>query len=160
MAQTSSFNMKGMTSADKILLGATALFFIDTFLPWQRVCASFLTIKACASASAWGGSASFLGVLAALFALALLIWVGMSMAGVSMNVGMPASSVSSILVAGTVLFGLLKFLFSAFNHGGFGAWVGLILLLAIAYGGYMKMQEPKTAPVAPPPAPPAGGPTV
>jgi hypothetical protein len=160
MAQSPSFNMKGMTSADKILLGATALFFIDTFLPWQRVCASFLTITACASASAWGGSAAFLGVLAALFALALLVWVGLSMAGVSLNVGMPGSSVSAILVAGTVLFGVLKFLFSAFNHGGFGAWVGIILLLAIAYGGYMKMQEPKTAPAAPPPPPPVGGPTV
>jgi hypothetical protein len=152
--------MKGMTSADKILLVATALFFIDTFLPWQRVCASFLNLSVCGSSSAWGGSGSFLGVLAAIFALALLVWLGLSMAGVSLNVGMPASSVSALLVAGTVLFGLLKFLFSAFNHGGYGAWIGLILLIAIAYGGYMKMQEPTTTAAAPPSPPTVEGPPV
>ena len=65
------------------------------------------------------------------------------------------------LVLGTVVFGVIKFLFVVANHASIGAWLGIILLLVLAYGGYMKMQEPKTAGSAPPamggppPPPPA-----
>src|SRR5438477_8454426 len=148
MAQQSpSFNMNRLTSADRILGGAAALFFIDTFLRWQTL--GCIPIVGCVGWSAWGGSAGFLGVLAALFAIVLVAWIAISAMGVELNLGVPSATISSVLVLGTLGFGILKFLFSAFNHGAYGAWIGLILLLAIGYGAYMKMQEPK--PVAAPP---------
>lgn len=155
MAQRSSFNVSKLSSADKILLGAAVLLLIDSFIPWQRVCVPGVDIGKthvggfCGSASMWSGSGSFLGVLTGIFLIVLIAWLGANAAGMSMQVGMPASSVTSILVAGTVLFGIIKFFLSAFNHGWLGAWIGLILLLGIAYGGYMKMQEP-SATAAPP----------
>lgn len=150
MAQRSSFNVSKLSSADKILLGAAVLLLIDSFIPWQRACFSVGNIQVgCPSASMWSGNGSFLGVLTGIFLIVLIVWLGANAAGVSMQVGMPASSVTSILVAGTVLFGIIKFFLSAFNHGWLGAWIGLILLLGIAYGGYMKMQEP-SATAAPP----------
>jgi hypothetical protein len=154
MAQQSpSFNMNRLSSADRILMVTGALFFIDTFLHWQAACADVSILgKVCVSVNAWGGNAAFLGVLAAIFAIALVVWLAVSAMGTTLNVGVPASTLNQILVGGTLLFGILKFLFSAFDHGAYGAWIGLILLLAMGYGAYMKMQEPK--PVAAPPAPP------
>jgi len=58
-----------------------------------------------------------------------------------------------------VFFGLLKF-FLALSHVFIGAFVGLICLLAIAYGAYMQYQEPAASgppPGAGPPPPPASG---
>jgi hypothetical protein len=177
MAQQSpSFNMNRLTSADRILLIAGGLFFIDTFLPWFRLCASDLTglnlgINVCGSTSAWGYPAGFLGVLAALFALAMVAWILVNAMGMSLNMGIPASTLSTILVAGTFGFGILKFIFSITKNPALGTWIGLVLLLAIGYGGYMKMQEPKTTaaappsmptqtpPPMPPPASPPAGPT-
>ncbi len=162
MAQRPAFDMSKLTTADRILLGAGALFFIDTFLRWQKFfCIKSVFISGCATASAWNGNGSFAGVLAALFSLALIAWIVAHVAGVNLEFGVPASTISSVLVLGTVLFALIKFLFVIGNHSSYAAWIGLILLLVIAYGGYMKMQEPKTAGSAPPamggppPPPPA-----
>jgi hypothetical protein len=151
MAARPSFDMSKMSTADKILLIGGFVLFIDTFLPWQRVCVSFGGVSACASASAWGGSAAFLGVLTGIFSILLVAWLGINMAGTNLQLGVPASTVSTILVGGTVVFGILKELFVLFNHSGFGAWIGLILIIAIAYAGYTKMQEPKA--IIPPPGP-------
>ena len=84
------------------------------------------------------------------------MWLVLNLMGVNLEVGAPASTISSALVAGTVLFGLLKFVLVIANHSFIGAWLGLILLIAVAYGAYMKMQEPKGTLL--PPAPP--GPAV
>ena len=162
MAQRPTFDMSKLTTADRILLGAGALFFIDTFLRWQKFfCIKSVFISGCATASAWNGNGSFAGVLAALFSLALIAWIILHVAGVNLEFGVPASTIASVLVLGTVLFAIIKFLFVIGNHSSYGAWLGLILTLVIIYGGYMKMQEPKTAGSAPPamggppPPPPA-----
>jgi hypothetical protein len=148
MAQRPSFDMAKLTTADKILAGGSLLLFIDAFLAWQRVCSGDIpgVGRICASANAWGGNGSFAGVLMAIFALLLLAGTVAVVGGLSLPVTIPASTVLSGLTAGTVLFGLIKFLFAVTNHPGIGAWIGLILVLAVAYGGYMKMQEQKAVP--------------
>jgi hypothetical protein len=153
MAARPSFDMSKMSTADKILVIGGFALFIDTFLPWQRVCISFQGIGACASASAWGGSASFLGVLTGILSILLVIWLALNLMGTNLQLGVPAPTVTSILVGGTVVFGILKLLFVLFNHPGIGAFIGLILIIAIAYAGYTKMQEP-TATIPPPGPPP------
>jgi hypothetical protein len=156
MGARPSFDMSKISTADKILAGAAFLFFIDTFLPWQRVCVSFLGVKGCGSANAWSGNGGWAGVLAGILSLVLVAWLVLNLLGVNVEVGVPSATVSAGLVAGTVLFGLLKFLLVIANHSFIGAWLGLVLLIAIAYGAYMKMQEPKGTML--PPAPP--GPAV
>jgi len=147
MAQRPSFDLTKVSTADKILLGGSLLMFIDSFLPWQRVCLGILGI--CPSANAWGGNGSFFGVMLGLFTIALLIGQIMTVAGVAMPPGVPVSTVLAGLTFGTVLFALIKFLIVVGKSGSYGAWIGLILAIAIAYGGYMKMQEGKAASAAP-----------
>jgi hypothetical protein len=147
MAQRPSFDLTKVSTADKILLGGALLMFIDTFLAWQRVCLGILGI--CPSANAWGGNGSFFGVMLGLFTLALLIGEIMTVAGVAMPPGVPVSTVLAGLTFGTVLFAVIKFLIVIGKEGSYGAWIGLILAIVIAYGGYMKMQEGRAVPPAP-----------
>jgi hypothetical protein len=148
MAQRPSFDMTKLSTADKILLGGSLLLFIDSFLRWQQVCGpSVLGLgKFCVGASAWNGNAGFAGVIMSLLALVLFLALGATILGVSMPSTIPVPTALAALTGGTVLFGLIKFIFAVTNHGAYGAWVGIILLIAIAYGGYMKMQEAKAIP--------------
>jgi hypothetical protein len=143
MAQRPSFDLARVPTADKILLGGALLLFIDTFLPWQRVCIGLLGI--CPSANAWGGSGAFAGVLVGLFTLLLLIGEVMLVAGVAMPPNVPVSTLLAGLTAGTVLLTIIKFLIVIGKAGSYGAWIGLVLAVAIAYGGYMKMQGEKAS---------------
>ena len=77
------------------------------------------------------------------------------MAGAGGNIKLPisASKASAYLGFGVVGFGILKLIIvltSDVKPSLFG-WVGLILILAVGYGAWMKFQEPETA--APPLAP-------
>ena len=141
MADRPSFDVSKLSTADKILLGGSLVLLIDSFLPWQRVCVKFLGVGGCVSASAWGGSGSFVGVLMGLLAIVLLVGEGLMIAGVAMPPALDARMVLTGVAGGTVLFGLIKFLIVVGNHGGFGAWIGLILLIVLAYGAWMKFQE-------------------
>jgi hypothetical protein len=146
MAQRPSFDMTKLTTADRILLGAAVLFVIASFLPWQRVCVGEGAFRFCVSFSAWNGTASWAGVLAGLLAIALLLAGGLSLAGVAMPPTMPAPTVMSWLAFGTALFAALKFLLVIGEGVFFFAFIGLILAVAIAYGGWMKMQETRALP--------------
>jgi hypothetical protein len=144
MSQRPSFDLKKISTADKILLGGTLLMFIDTLLPWQRAC-----VGICVTINAWGGNGAFAGVLLGLFIIALLIGGVVTAAGVAVPPGVSVSAVMAGLTFGTVFFALIKFLFVIGNFIGYGAWIGLILAIVIAYGGFMKMQEAKAVPPAP-----------
>jgi hypothetical protein len=149
MTQRQSFDMSKLSTADRILLGGAALFLIDSFLPWQRVCVEILEFSECASASAWGGDASWAGVLAGLLALLLLAAGVAGLAGIAMPPTMPMQTVVSWLAFGTAGFTIIKFLLIVTKSSFIFAYIGLVIALAIAYGGWMKMQESK---VLPPPA--------
>lgn len=159
-AQGSGFDMSKMSTASKITLGATLVYFIDSFLPWNRACFGGGQLfgvnvpSACASANLWHG----VGFIAVLLALALLVEEGMKVAGVKMSINMPVGTVVLGLAGGIVLFTILKILI---DHSflSWGAWLGLILSLVIGYGGYLRFQEEKAMtppPMAPPPPPAAG----
>lgn len=148
-APGSSFDMNRMSTASKILMGGSLLLLLDSFLAWQKVCFDLGglgglvgNIDNCASASMWGGSASWAGLLAGLLAIALLIWEGLQLAGQSIDVGQPASRVSAYLGFGVLVFGVLKFLLVVTNEPAFGAFIGIVLILAIGYGAWMRFQEP------------------
>ena len=62
MEKSGGFDMSKMSIASKIIMGAGILLLIDSFLSWQKVCASDIlgdiagVGDICASANAWGGS--------------------------------------------------------------------------------------------------------
>src|SRR6185503_1051618 len=97
MAQRPSFDVKKLTTADKILLGGALLLFIDSFLQWQRVCApkevTAILGNLCVGATAWGGNGSFAGVLMAIFALLLLAGSVAMLSGMTLPVTLPMSTV-------------------------------------------------------------------
>jgi hypothetical protein len=156
MEKSGGFDMSKLSIASKILLIAGILLLIDSFLQWQRVCIDFGGVaglgNTCGGVNAWSGSGSFFGLLMGLCVLALLIWEGIQLAGAGANIKIPisASKVSAYIGFGVAGFGILKIilvLVSDVKPSLFG-WVGLILILAVGYGAWMKFQEPESA--APP----------
>jgi hypothetical protein len=136
MAQSGGFDLSRMSTASKILLGAGVLYLIDLFLPWQRACVSGGGIiqDICVSAS----GASGIGILNLLLVIALLAWEGMALAGVDIKA--PKALVSAGIAGAILLFTILKILVDSEALYLF-AWIGLLLALAIGYGGWMRWQE-------------------
>lgn len=149
--RNSGFDMSGMSTASKILLIAGVLFIVDLFLPWNRVC---FPIIGCLSVSGFHG----LGILNFLIALAIVVMEVLLLAGVNMQMGTTAQKmqIEAYLAFGLLLFTVIKILVDLTAIYLF-AFIGLILALVVAYGGYMRWQESKVAPSAPPPAPGGGG---
>lgn len=140
------FDMARLTMGQKGLLIGGGLMFIDLFLPWQRVCA----FGFCVGASGWTG----IGIILGLLVVALLVWEGMGVAGVNLNMNVSAALIGAAIGGGVVLFTLLKVVFNATGMS-FGAWIGIILALVIAYASWVRFNESKTGTATPPPAPPA-----
>jgi hypothetical protein len=132
-------NFAGLSKGTKVLLVAGFVLFIDSFLDWQQV--SFLGHTA--GQTMWHG----IGFLAGLLVIALLAWEIAQVTGAlkSVTLPVPASLISVGLAAATALFTIIKALVVSYRH--WPAWIGLILAIAIAAGGWFKFSEsPATAP--------------
>jgi hypothetical protein len=139
MSQAGGFDLSKMSTASKILLGAGVLYFIDLFLPWNRLCfPTGLGVDACGSASGIDG----MGILNLLLVLGLIVWEGMAIANVDIKA--PRALISAALAGGILLFTILKILVDMEAIYLF-AWLGLLLALAIGYGGWMRWQEHQAA---------------
>lgn len=138
---SSGFDMSKMSTAEKLLAGGSVLLLIDSFFPWQSFgVAGIISV----SANMWGGSGGWAGVIAGLLAIALIVVGVLSMTGAmaNMNMGtMSADKLTGFLGLGVAGFGLLKFLIVLFNDVGWAAFVGLVLLVAIGYGAWTKVQS-------------------
>ena len=164
-------NLADLSTATKVLLGAAVLMFIDLFLAWQKV--DNPSPLPDFTASGWEG----LGVLIGLLVIALIVWEGITLAGISQNFNLPvaASIISAALAAAILLFTLIKFVGDD-EFRSWPAWVVLLLAIAIAIGGWLKYKEtpaamagpspheppaspPPPPPPAPPPAPPSAPPS-
>jgi hypothetical protein len=159
MEQRPGFNWGTLSMGSKAALVAGALMLIDLFLPWNRVCSGggdlFGTSipEICASASGWSG----IGVIAGLLVIALLVWEGLNAAGALANVNAPRKLITAALAAGAALFALLRWLLNL-EFASFGAYIGIILALALLYAAWINWQEHKTMAgggmMPPPPMPP------
>jgi hypothetical protein len=153
MAERSQFDMSKMSTASKILAGAGLLYLIDLFFAWQKVCINLGVLgNHCGKQIGWHGW----GFLAGIIVIIILVMEALLLAGVQVNIGSTQMKMMTEagLAGALLLFTVLKF----FVDNEFRKWpafVGLILALVIAYGGYMRWQEASVA--TPPPAPPAGG---
>jgi hypothetical protein len=142
---SSGFDMSKMSTAEKLLAGGSILLLIDSFLPWQsfELGGDILNLGS-VNWNMWQGNGSLFGVLAGLLAIALIVVGVLSMTGsmANMNMGsMSADKLTGFLGAGVVVFGVLKFLLVLTNDVSWGAFVGLVLIAAIAYGAWEKIQS-------------------
>jgi hypothetical protein len=83
-------------------------------------------------------------VLAGILAIALVVVGVLSMTGTMANMnmgGMSSDKIVGFLGLGVAGFGLLKFIFALTESPGWAAFVGLVLLVAIGYGAWMKIQS-------------------
>ena len=144
---SSGFDMSRMSTAEKLLAGGGILLLIDSFLPWQRICVDLSPLGgggACVGFTMWGGNGSFFGVIAGLLTIALIVVGILSMTGsmANMNMGsMSADKLVGFIGAGVFVFGILKFIFALTQSPGYGAFIGVVLLLAIGYGAWQKIQS-------------------
>ena len=152
-------DLKALSTGTKLLLGAGLLLLVDTFLAWQKVEVEFQGVEvASASQNAWHG---FWGVVMGLTLVALLVWVGLQIAKVDINVNLPERTVTAVLAGVVLVFAILKNLID--DYSAWASYVGVALAAAVAVGAWMRLQEPEAvtaAPAAPsaPPPPPAEGP--
>jgi hypothetical protein len=132
-------NIAELGRGTQLLLVAGILLLIDSFLDWQQVSAGGIS----AGASMWHG----VGVVAGLLLIALLVWEVAQVTGVIRNLELPVSAalISVGLAVGTAAFTVVKFLV-ANEARHWPAWIGLILAVGIAIGGWLKYNEvPTTA---------------
>jgi hypothetical protein len=150
------FDMATMALGSKIIMVAGILLLVDSFLKWQKVCFGFAGVQTvCGGATAWAGSGSFFGLLMGLALIVLLIFEGTRLANVNMNLPITPTKTSAYLAFAVGVCAILKIIFvltSVIKPSLFG-WIGLVLALVVAYGGYLQFKAPETAsPAAPPPA--------
>jgi len=132
-----------MSAASKILLIASVLLFIDLFLAWQKVC----ILGFCGTASGWHGW----GILVGILVIVIIVMEVLILASVPVNVGTDTmrNQVEAGIAWAVLVFTLIKF-FVDNEFRKWPAWVGLVLAIIIAYGGWMRWQESKVT--TPPPA--------
>jgi hypothetical protein len=141
-----------LSTGTKLLLAAAALLLIDTFLPWQRPSVEIGDVEiAAANINAWHG---FWGVVLGLLTIALLVWIGLRVAGVAVNVDLPAPEPTLVAIVGGLVFllALLKNLVD--DYSAWASYVGLVLAAGVAVGAWLRMQAggervTSSAPAAP-----------
>jgi hypothetical protein len=129
--------LKGLPLGRKLILGAGALLFIDTFLAWQRVSIGVpggATVSA--SQNAWHG---FWGVLLGLMTIVLLLWVGARAFGVALPANVPDGRVTLALGGLIVLFAVIKTLSDSYSA--WPSYVGIVLGAGVAYGAWLTFAE-------------------
>ncbi|HUR22767.1 MAG TPA: hypothetical protein VMZ73_02740 [Acidimicrobiales bacterium] len=133
-----------LTLGNKIVLGAGVLLILDLlFFPWHNV-----SVGGIVDVNRTGVQSpnSFYGVLALLLALVMVAQVVVSKLTTAKlpDIPLPWSRVHLIAGIAVLALLLLKLLVET-SFLGFGAFLGLILAAALAYGGYTISQEGPSA---------------
>lgn len=121
------------------MLPGAVLLLVDSIFSWQRECFDIPGFGAhCVGHNAWTGHGAIPGALMGGFAMLLVIWEVLMLIGVPAPPAVPAALGSAVLSFATAGFGVVKFLIVA-AYGPFAfAFAGLVLALAIAFGGYLR----------------------
>jgi len=142
--------LNALSRSSQLLLGAGLLLFIFLFFDWQQVCVNFAGNSACGGQSGWHGW----GVLVGILTIALIAWEAMQIFAVKLELPFKAALLTAGLAAGVLLFTVIKFLVdNEARH--WPAWVGLILSIVIAIGGWLRwsgdaVREMRPAGTSPP----------
>lgn len=142
-------DLKKLSLGERILAGAGIALVIDLlFLPWHHIKVGVRGIALVeANRSGIESPNAFLGVLALLVAAALVAHVILSEYTSVKLPTLPVSWGRADLIGGVAVAAilLLKLVLET-DFLGFGAWLGLVLGAAMAYGGVRRYQETEAAP--------------
>ena len=150
-------HLKAMSRSSHLIAWGGLLLFIFLFFDWQQVCINISGISGCGGRSGWHGW----GVLVGLLTIALVAWEAIQIFASKLELPFKAAFLTAGLAAGVLLFTIIKFLVdNEARH--WPAWVGLILAIVIAGGGYLRwsgdgpteINLSKAPPAAPPPTEP------
>ncbi len=134
--------------ASILLLGGGVLYFLDLFLSWRRLCYDYGALGV--HCGTQNGLAQGVGIIDMLLALALVVTEVLVVTNADPGL-LPKRrrQVEAGLAAGLLLFTVIKVLVGS-SHIYIWAFVGLLLTIAIAYGGWLRWREGQ-APATPPP---------
>jgi len=146
-------HLKAMSRSSHLIAWGGLLLFIFLFFDWQQVDTAIGSF----GRSGWHGW----GVLVGILTIALVGWEAILIFASKLELPFKASYLTGGLAAAVLLFTIIKFLVDN-EFRNWPAWVGLILAIVIAVGGYLRWSgdEPteiklsKAPPAAPPPAEP------
>ena len=139
-------DLSKLTLGEKIVAGAGIVLLIDLlFLPWHNIDVGILSV----SRTGVQSPNSIWGVLALLLALAMVAVVAISRFTTAQLPDLPVPWPQAMFFAGIAVAALLllKLLLET-SFLGFGAFLGLVLGGAMAYGGFVMRNEagPLSAP--------------
>jgi len=131
---------------EKIILIAGPLLFIDSFLPWYSISFEAFGFSETLTRSAWQSPGALWSMLAVFIGLIMASLVGAVRLG---NVKLPElpdpvtwGRLHLGLGGAAALFIVIK-LISESSFLGFGFFIGIILVGALAAGGFLTFQEEK-----------------
>jgi cation transport ATPase len=125
-------DMSKLTHGAKLVLGGTILFLIVSVFHWQSVD----TVVGSIGVNMWHGW----GVLAGLIAIAIIVWEGLRLANMKIEIGLTPAMVTAALAILLLVFTVLKFLVSN-EFRTFWAWLGLLLAILVAVGAWVNMKQ-------------------
>jgi hypothetical protein len=130
-----------LTTGAKLVLGAAVAFLIVSFFEWFEVSGELGdAVEAFAGdngVSMWNG----VGYIAGLLAIALIVWQGLRLANIELEVGITPAMITAALAALMLIFTFIRWIDapSAFDRT-IWAWLGLALAILVAVGAWMNMQ--------------------
>ena len=132
-------DLKNLSLGERIMSLAGVLLLVDLlFLPWHRIDLGILTVSRSAIQSPNG----FLGLLAALVAVAIIVRVVISEFTTIELPHLPVSWERADLFAAAALAALLMLkLVLETSFLSIGAWLAIPLAAALLYGGYQRTRE-------------------
>ena len=131
--------LQAARGADRMILIAGLVFFVDSFLPWYGVGFRALGINL-GGINISGWSSRGWAVLAILFAIADTLFAAGRVVGAKFNLGsIKDGMVYMILGGGAFIFTLLRLL-TQIHYTKYGIYIALVAGAFLAYGGWMKLQ--------------------
>ena len=142
----SRLDLSRLPVATILLLGGGVLYFVDLFLSWRRLCFDFGALGV--HCGTQNGVAQGVGVIDMLLVLALIVMEVLAVTNRDPTADRRLwrereAAVAWALLAGTVIKVLI-----GLSHIYIWSFVGLVLALAIAYGGWLRWREARSSPPA------------
>jgi hypothetical protein len=135
-------DFKKLTQGERITVIAGLILIIDLlFLPWHKVSTVVFGQTISGTASAIESPNGFYGVLALILTIVLVGVILARLGGVKLP-DLPAPLGQIIMIVGIVIFVLLLIkLLAETDFLGFGAYLGILLGAAVAFGAYSIKKE-------------------
>lgn len=141
-------DLNKLTQGEKVVGAAGVLLLVDLlFLPWHSIDLGILSVTRSAVESPNG----FWGILALLVTIAMVAAVVVTRCTTTRLPDLPVPLGQAVFIGGVTVAGLLALkLVVETDALGFGAWFGILLAGAMAYGGHLMRQEAGPLPGRPP----------